>query len=169
MPPSMRAQRKREAKRTEEAKKKSDARKEAVELLRRGSTSIRSVSSATGVPKSTVGLLNSCLRQNDSEKLHQLLKADLSHGQSVLSKVEETMLVERINFAANRGFAMDEEVLKCMMARFHQMEGKLGSTVFRVMPQFEHFVPAPLTYPSVCKDLAKVDTLLQLSLFLLPV
>lgn len=87
MPPSMRAQRKRDAKRSKEAKKTNEARKEVVELLRRGSTSIRSVSSATEVQKITVGWLRTCLRRNDSEKQHQLLEDDISHGHSVLSKV----------------------------------------------------------------------------------
>lgn len=119
MPPSMRAQRKRDARRSLTVVQKRETRKRAVDLLKIGNTSYRAVSEITGVPKSTIGELAACLRTDDSEKLKRLLNP-IEHSvgqQSILSNVEEEMIVDRVNFAASRGFSMNHEDLKRTMAR----------------------------------------------------
>lgn len=117
MSPSVRAQRKRNAKREADAKETGEARAAAMELLRKGSTSIRKVSGLTGVPKTTVGNLDICLRDNKEDKFKKLLNTGsyYTEAYTMLSSVEEKMLSDRILYAANRGFAMDDNELKNIM------------------------------------------------------
>lgn len=73
MAPSMRRQRKVASKREAAADEKGQKRQLAVDLIRAGGTSIREVSRKSGVPRSTVQKLSSCIKKNESANLNKLL------------------------------------------------------------------------------------------------
>lgn len=104
----------------EENRKRGEKRANAVALLRGGAaTSIRAVADMTGVPKSTVQELKECIKKGDNDRLQKLLDPEsFRPGKpSVIAKVEEYMLVERMKFAGRRGFSFDTGDLRSMLSR----------------------------------------------------
>lgn len=118
MPKTMRSQRKNAKNAKQKRADQGISRRDAANLLREGVTSIRDVASRTGITKSIAGSISKCLKTNDAIALERLLNPELHHQgrSSVLSVEEERMIVERMSFAARRGFAFDEEDLKTVMA-----------------------------------------------------
>ena len=120
MPPSMRRQTVLIKKRQERPLSNSTKRKVAVEMLKE-KRGVRAISRVTGVDKSMVSKLKLALGEKDQAELEILLDGSRAQGvRRVLSDEEECMIVEKCLFAARRGFALDDENLKTIMARIAQ-------------------------------------------------
>ena len=88
------------------------------QLLKETTLSLRKIAIATGLSKSTVGILKELIRTNNTEAIKKSttdISASTSRRCTVLSTEEEAMIVERLLFAAARGFAVDVEGIRAMM------------------------------------------------------
>ena len=90
----------------------------AVGLLRQN-RKIRQVTQMTSVSNSTVGRLAKLIREGDHEQLHAYIDTTIkvSGRNSVLSAVEEQMLLDQIVCAASRGLSINDGMLKTLMAK----------------------------------------------------
>ena len=100
-------------------------RREAVRLLQVTSISLRKISAATGISKSVVGELKELLRVKDDDAISDTLHTNGPGRKTVLSKEEERMIVNRLCFAAGRGFAVEHDGIKRIMARV-ALDGRRG-------------------------------------------
>ena len=88
------------------------------QLLKETTLSLRKIAIATGLSKSTVGILKELIRTNNAEAIKKSttdISASTRERCAVLSTEEESMIVERLLFAAARGFTVDVEGIRAMM------------------------------------------------------
>lgn len=118
MPASMRKQTRQHARRAKYGARAVDAQLKAVELLEDG-LSIRKTSETTGLRKSFVGNLRQQLKKNGkASTLSAVNEARRGRGRgTVLTREEEKMIVDRLVFAAQRGFAVGVAGLKYVMSQ----------------------------------------------------
>ena len=105
-------------KRATQKQSETKKRQLAVELHRQN-TKIREVAEMTSVTKSTVGRPAKILRQRNAEQLHAYTYTFLTMPgrESVLTAIEEKILSEQIICAASRGFSVNEDMIKTLMAK----------------------------------------------------
>lgn len=126
MPLSMRRQTLNRKKQDKKRLVLKENRKEALRLIIEDKDSVRSIASASGVPKSTVALLQKRYKENDQDGLMQMTETPNQRGVStVLTSQEELMTCERIKVAATRGFAIDVTGLRAVMGRI-AADGRKG-------------------------------------------
>ena len=104
----------------------STARHSAFEMIQKTSSSVRLISSATGVSKSVVGRLKLAHERNDEKLLKKILSAVQKAGRKpVLSADEEEVLKREIKDASSRGFAIDIDKMRQIMFRI-ACDGRKG-------------------------------------------
>lgn len=119
MPLSMRRQAAIRKRRSEEREDQVARRQKALFLLTCGGKfTLRSIERSTGVSKSTVKRMSDFVKAGDEKQLSKLLSTSNRPGRcTVLTIDEEQMIVNRLIYAAARGFAIDKEGLKHIMSR----------------------------------------------------
>ena len=100
-------------------------RREAVRLLQVTSLSLRKISAAKGISKSVVGELKELLRVKYDDIISNIWRKNGPGRKTVLSEEEERMIVNRLCFAAGRGFTVDHDGIRRIMARV-VLDGRRG-------------------------------------------
>ena len=118
MPISMRRQTKELKRRAARSIEVAQKRRQAIDLLNEERFGIRTIDGTAGVPKSTVAFLKKKLETMDQTTLIRQADDVIFGGRKrVLTYDEEIMIVERMKLAAERGFAVDYEDIRSIMAR----------------------------------------------------
>lgn len=126
MPPSMRKLAILEAKRQKKNAAAARSRAEAVRLIAVEKVCVRIAAAQTGVSISLCYQIKTLADQNDNDKLSRLMDPN-SHRRGRrphLTTEQQQMIVERLLFAARRGFAADVEDLMLVMARVARLNGR---------------------------------------------
>lgn len=126
MPPSMRTQSLQERKRKTRDEEERQRRCVALAVLKSGEKVSKAVRDS-GISRGTADRISNALKSNDTEALSKLMDPESNRAgrRAVLSKVEDNLLKQRMTYAANRGFALDKNTVKSLMAQI-STDGRVG-------------------------------------------